>query len=228
MKHYRPLHFPPLHQVSAARPHGASGTQSAQAWQDALADGYRQGQREGVETGLAQGRADGLAQGQAEGLQRGQEEGRAMALERFAQLARPVEAMLESLQRLQGDLRAAQRNEVVDLVGKIARQVIRAELALQPVQLLALVEEALAAMPPARDDIEVFLNPEELRRVRELDPARARQWTLLPDPALAPGECRVRAGDHEADAGCQGRLEAVMEQVRAQLGADAPAAQVPA
>lgn len=220
MKPFRPFHFPPLHQVSAARPpEGATG-HSAQEWQSALADGYRQGQREGFELGLDQGRADGIAQGQSEGLQRGMEEGRAMALEQFEQLARPVDAMLASLKDLKRELRAAQRNEVVELVGKIARQVIRAELALQPVQLLTLVEEALAVMPPSRDEVEVFLNPEELRRVMELDPKRARQWTLLPDPALEPGECRVRAGDHEADAGCQGRLAAVMEQVREQLGVD--------
>lgn len=219
MKQFRSYHFPPLHQFSTARPQGAGapGTNSAEEWQSALADGYRQGQREGYEVGLDQGRAEGFPQGQAEGLQRGIEDGRAMALDGFEQLGKPIDAMLKSLKKLKTDLRAAQRNEVVELVGKIARQVIRAELALQPVQLLALVEEALAVMPPSREQVEVFLNPEELRRVLELDPKRAKKWTLLPDPALEPGECRVRSGDHEVDAGCQGRLAAVMEQVEQQL-----------
>jgi flagellar assembly protein FliH len=219
MKQFRPYHFPPLHQFSAARPQGAGapGSNSAEEWQSALADGYRQGQREGYEVVLDQGRAEGFPQGQAEGLQRGIEEGRAMALDQFEQLSKPIDGMLKSLKKLKTDLRAAQRNEVVDLVGKIARQVIRAELALQPVQLLSLVEEALAVMPPSREQVEVFMNPEELRRVLELDPKRAKKWTLLPDPALEPGECRVRSGDHEVDAGCQGRLAAVMEQVEQQL-----------
>ena len=226
MKQFRSYHFPPLHQFSTARPQGAgaAGARSDEEWQSALADGYRQGQREGYEVGLDQGRAEGVPQGRAEGLQRGIEEGRAMAQEQFAQLAQPIDAMLDGLTKLKDDLRAAQRNEVVELVGKIARQVIRAELALQPVQLLALVEEALAVMPPSRDEVEVFLNPEELRRVQELDPKRARTWTLLPDPALEPGECRVRAGDNEVDAGCQGRLAAVMEQVHDQLMTEEPTA----
>jgi flagellar assembly protein FliH len=98
--------------------------------------------------------------------------------------------------------------------------VIRAELALQPVQMLALVDEALSAMPPTRDEVEVLLNPEELKRIQELDPKRARKWNLLADPRLEPGECRVKAGDHEVDAGCQGRLAACMEQVREGLAAD--------
>lgn len=220
MKPFRSYQFPPLHQVSQARPAGADGAGATEEWQSALADGYRQGQREGYEAGLDQGRAEGFPRGEAEGREHGREQGRAAALARFDELARPVDAMLAGLAQLKADLRAAQRSEVVELVGKIARQVIRAELALQPVQLLALVEEALAVMPPSRDEVEVFLNPEELRRVQELDPKRARQWTLLSDPALEPGECRVRAGDNEVDAGCQGRLAAVMEQVHGQLMTD--------
>lgn len=220
MKQFRPYHFPPLYQLTSALPKGSTagnGAGSAEEWQAALADGYRQGQREGYEAGLDQGRADGFPVGQSEGLQRGVEEGRALALAQFDELSKPIDAMLKGLKKLKTDMRAAQRKEVVDLVGKIARQVIRAELALQPVQLLTLVEEALAVMPPSRDQVEVFLNPEELRRVLELDPKRAKKWTLLPDPALEPGECRVRSGDNEVDAGCQGRLTAVMDQVRDQL-----------
>lgn len=219
MKQFRSYHFPPLYQLTSALPKGSesAGAGSAEEWQAALSDGYRQGQREGYEAGLDQGRADGFPVGQSEGLQRGIEEGRTMALAQFEELSKPVDAMLKSLKKLKTDMRAAQRKEVVDLVGKIARQVIRAELALQPVQLLALVEEALSVMPPSRDAVEVFLNPEELRRVLELDPKRAKKWTLLPDPSLEPGECRVRSGDNEVDAGCQGRLSAVMDQVREQL-----------
>jgi flagellar assembly protein FliH len=221
MKQFRPYHFPPLAQL--ARPGAASDAGSAasldEAWQGAVADGYAQGQRDGHQAGLAQGRAEGYPLGHAEGVVRGIEEGRAQAHAHFEQLARPVDAALKGLKKLKSDYRAAQRKEVVDLVGKIARQVIRAELALQPVQVLALVDEALAAMPPTRDEVEVFLNPEELRRISELDPKRAKKWTLLADPALEPGECRVKAGDHEVDAGCQGRLAAVMEQVGEQLAA---------
>lgn len=221
MKQYRPFHFPPLAQFianGAAKGASASGASMAsnpgEDWQSAVADGYRQGQREGYEVGLDEGRADGYNAGQAEGLERGIAEGRAQALAELEQMAKPVDAMLRSLKKLKTEFQNAQRKEVVDLVGKIARQVIRAELALQPVQMLNLVDEALAAMPPTRDEIEVMMNPEELKRIQELDPKRAKKWNLMADPSLDTGECRVRAGDHEVDAGCQGRLAACMDQVR--------------
>lgn len=228
MKQFRPFHFPPLAQLTPQK-HGADGdasSPSSQAdWQGAVADGFAQGQQDGYEAGhargLEQGHADGYAAGHAEGAARGHEEGMQRALAHLESLAQPVDAMLDSLKTLATEYRNAQRKEVVDLVGKIARQVIRAELALQPVQMLNLVDEALAAMPPSRDEVEVLLNPEELKRIQELDPKRAKKWNLLPDPSLEPGECRVRSGDHEVDAGCQGRLAACMEQVHdALLAAD--------
>jgi flagellar assembly protein FliH len=218
MKSFRPFHFPPLAQYAAQ---AGAPAPAAEDWQGAVADGYRQGQRDGYDAGLEQGRADGSAAGHAEGLERGLAEARERARAELDLLAKPVDAMLRNLKKLKTEYRNAQRKEVVDLVGKIARQVIRAELALQPVQVLNLVDEALAAMPPTRDEVEVLLNPEELRRIQELDPKRAKKWNLLPDPSLEAGECRVKAGDHEVDAGCQGRLTACMEQVSEALaGAD--------
>jgi flagellar assembly protein FliH len=219
MKQFRPYHFPPLAHVVASTGSPASGSSAAEDWQGAMADGYRQGQRDGYDVGLEQGRAEGLQAGHAEGLERGYEEGRRQAQAELEAAVKPVDAMLRALKKLKTEYRNAQRKEVVDLVGKIARQVIRAELALQPVQMLALVDEALAAMPPSRDEVEVLLNPEEMRRIQELDPKRAKKWNLLPDPSLEPGECRVKAGDHEVDAGCQGRLAACMDQVREGLAA---------
>jgi flagellar assembly protein FliH len=222
MKQFRPYHFPPLAQFAAASGSSSPSVSAAAAeadWQGAMADGFRQGQQDGYDVGVEQGRSDGYDAGHAEGLARGLEEGRQQALAELEAMAKPVDAMLRGLKKLKTEYKNAQRKEVVDLVGKIARQVIRAELALQPVQMLALVDEALSAMPPTRDEVEVMLNPEEMKRIQELDPKRAKKWNLLADPALEPGECRVRAGDHEVDAGCQGRLAACMEQVREGLAA---------
>ncbi|NHZ40044.1 MULTISPECIES: flagellar assembly protein FliH [Massilia] len=215
MKQFRPYHFPPLSQLDVLG--AARSSEAAGQWQSAVEEGYQQGQREGFENGQERGSAEGYASGLAQGLAAGRQQAMAQVQERFEQLAGPLDGMFTQLNQMVEEFRSAQRKEVVDLVGKVARQVIRAELALQPVQLLALVDEALAAMPPTRDRIEVCLNPEELKRITELDPVRAAKWTLLPDPALEAGECRVRAGDNEVDAGCQGRLANCMAQVSAQL-----------
>jgi len=136
-------------------------------------------------------------------------------------LSGPLAAVTElqaRLAQLQDDYQNALRREVVDLVERVARQVIRAELTLHPAQLLALVDETLAAMPAVpREQVRIHFHPEDLRRLEELAPERAREWSLQADAQLASGECRVLAGAHEADAGCSQRLAACMEQVREQL-----------
>jgi flagellar assembly protein FliH len=216
MRNLRPHRFPPLAQLVAnsGQPAGAAANFAEQpSFAEGFQEGLDRGYRDGYDSGLQGGRQDGVAAGREEGAAAGRRE----AQERFAQLAAPVDALQDALRHLQHDYQAALRKEVVDLVAKVARQVIRCELALQPVQLLALVDETLASMQPAADGVEVYLNPEELGRISELAPERAALWKLIPDPRLEPGECRVRAGDLEADAGCRQRLAACMEQVSGQL-----------
>jgi flagellar assembly protein FliH len=221
MKTFRQHRFPPLSRFAAA---GAQAASPAGEWQASFAEGYEQGRSEGYAAGLENGQRDGHEAGRIEGLQQGRAEGRSETLVSFDSLASPLEAMLHELKTVQEDYQSALRKEVVDLVAKVARQVIRCELALQPTQLLALVDETLAAMPPVREGVEVHLNPAELQRILDVDAERAKDWSLIPDPRLEPGECRVKAGDHEADAGCRQRLAACIEQVGAQLQDEADVA----
>lgn len=210
----RPHRFPPLAQLHARRELEHS---SPAQLQTALAEGFQEGLAKGYEQGHASGLLAGSEQAQAQGREQGLAQGRREAQQRFEHLARPVDALFKALQALQLELQAAARKEVVELVEKVARQVIRAELTLQPAQLLALVDETLAGMPIARDGVEVFLNPEDLRRISELAPERAQAWTLHADASLESGECRLHAGGREADAGCRQRLQACMEQIQHQL-----------
>lgn len=212
MKNPRPHRFPPLARIGSA-PEGSFQASSAEAFQQGLDRGYR----EGYEGGFANAQKEGFAQGHEEGLAAGRTEAQRQAAARFENLARPLDALFAAMQTAQQDYQSALSREVVDLVAKVARQVIRSELALQPVQLIALVEETLASMPPERDGVEVFMNPEEMERIRELAPDRVSQWSLIADARLEPGECRVKAGGREADAGCRQRLAACIEQVDKQL-----------
>ena len=229
MSALRPHRFPPLLQLRQGR-EAVAGLNGAQL-QAALAEGFQ----EGLDKGYAEGRASGLASGQDEARHAAEARGYQQGLEKVQeearrQLAGPlaaVEALQARLRQLQDDYQAALRREVVDLVERVARQVIRAELTLRPAQLLSLVDETLAAMPSVpRDQVSIHLHPEDLRRLQELAPERARDWALHADPQLASGECRVLAGTREADAGCAQRLEACMDQVKAQLSADAEPAAV--
>lgn len=94
---------------------------------------------------------------------------------------------------------------------------IRCELALQPTQLLALVEEALAAFPAMPETLQVMLSTEEFNRLRDAVPEKVSEWGLTPSPDLPPGECRVSTDKSELDIGCEHRLEQCMTALKETL-----------
>ena len=197
---------------------GAMPSQVTSAMHDGYQRGMERGYREGHEAGMRSGIDTGRAEGREEGKQQGIESGKQEALARFDRLAAPVSTALDELKQMQADYQTALRKEVIELVAKVARQVIRKEIQMEPMQLLTLVDEALSTMPRvAADEIAVYLNPDDLERIIELEPGQAERWNLWADDKLEPGECRVKAGTREADAGCSQRLAACMEQIEERL-----------
>lgn len=224
MKTLRPYRFPPLDVLQlecTPRLHAAQTATESAGDPQALAQAYEQAVQRGHAQGWAQGQQEGVQVGRTAGLEQGLQEAHANALqaarEQLQRLSAPIDALHAQLQGLHADWQASLRKDVIDLVERVARQVVRCELTLQPAQILSLVEETLSGMPQRTGAVEVFLNPMDLQRIQELDAARLPAWSLLADSALEAGECRLRVGEEEADAGCKQRLAACMEQVKQQL-----------
>lgn len=210
---WRPFRFPPRVKAPAQLAEGLAGDPAA--LQRAVADGFQEGidkgYREGLEQGREAGHHEGFERGVEDGRSIGREEGRQQGRQAFEAAARPLERLIETFDRFHREYQQARREELLELVQKVAKQVIRCELTLHPTQLLTLAEEALNAMPGDQDDVRIHLNPEECARIRELAPERAAAWRLVPDDKLALGECRVLTAQAEADIGCQQRLDSCMD-----------------
>lgn len=213
-KALRVYRFPPL--CAAPSTSDAELQQADQAsLQRAVSDGYREGTergyQEGLQQGLEAGRQEGFDKGCEQGRQRGLEEGRYQGLQSFEQASAPFEQMRNELRNYLDEHDRKAREDMLELVRKVARQVIRCELTINPAQLLSLAEEALASMPGDSGEVQILLNPEEYERIRDIDPERAENWRLVPDERLELGECRVITEQAEADIGCQQRLDACMD-----------------
>jgi flagellar assembly protein FliH len=185
-----------------------------EGFQHGVERGYREGHARGMQSGLE----TGLAQGREEGRAAGAEAARLEALPRFEALAAALDMMFDKLRSFEEESHTALRDEVVALVPKVAREVVRAELVQNPAQLLTLVEQALATMPRSpKRSVEVTLNPEDLGRIVALDPNAVQRWNLCADAHLESGECRIKAGARQVDAGCEQRLSACMDQITTKL-----------
>lgn len=223
MKNARIYRFPPLDLLQAKNSSIGDADPSPVAALDqlALTKAYEQAQARGHAQGLEQGQQEGWNAGWKAGNEQGGAEAKAEAAQKMAgelqRLAAPIDKLMKQLDALHIDWQASLRKDVVDLVERVARQVVRCELTLQPAQILALVEETLQGMPQRTGNVHVYLNPADLQRIQELDVARTSDWNLLADSTLEAGECRLQVGDEEVDAGCKQRLHACMEQVKEQL-----------
>ncbi|WP_448678630.1 flagellar assembly protein FliH [Pseudomonas nicosulfuronedens] len=216
---WRPYRFPPRCATASADNHGWDSDPAAR--QRAISDGFQEGLEKGYQDGVAEGREAGLREGfeagRQDGLRKGREEGRAAGRQAFDEASAPLQAAVDAFGEYHQAYQRSRQKELLELVQKVAKQVIRVELTLNPTQLLTLAEEALAAMPGEPVDVQILLNPEECARIRELNPERAAKWRLVPDERLALGECRVVTAQTEADIGCQQRLDSCMEALSAHL-----------
>jgi len=186
-------------------------------YQQGLEKGFAEGVSEGQETGFQEGQAKGQTEGYRQGYAEGSLAGQQAGLAQFTQAAQPLEAIADRLNDYFAHIQRKQREELLQLVEKVTRQVIRCELALQPTQLLALVEEAIAAMPSVPDPLKVCLSVEEFNRIQSVAPEKVIAWGLAASAELAVGECRIVTEASELDVGCGHRLEQCMAVLKETL-----------
>jgi len=133
--------------------------------------------------------------------------------------AKAFAAALHSLAQPMALIDEQMQQQIAELSLSIARHLLRRELRQDPDQVIAIVRETLALLPATTPDIRVHLHPEDasLVRARLAQPVGVGAWTIIEDPTLARGGCRVTAGLSQIDARVETRLAAVVTAV---LGED--------
>ncbi|WEM42987.1 flagellar assembly protein FliH [Photobacterium sp. DA100] len=184
-----------------------------QGFQQGMTRGHEEGLQQGIEQGQHQGFEQGLLQGREQGIAQGIEEGKAQ----FVQATLPFARMHQQVAELFAEHERRQREQVCELVQKVAQQVIRCELALQPQQILALVDETLESLPGEPLGLKVKMAKEEFTHLEKVASDKISEWNIVCDDTLRQGECRVVTKNAEADAGCEQRLETCMSAVKGHL-----------
>ncbi|MBW3139426.1 flagellar assembly protein H [Ferrimonas balearica] len=216
----RPYRFTPLPvEGEATTGQGDSWQGYQEGFDQGFTEGQQQGQQKGYDEGLAQGLEAGRQQGFASGRQEGLTQASAEARDELEQALVPVKALKGVLEEGYQTQVRQQRDLILELVQRVAQQVIRCELTLQPQQVLSLVEETLRALPDGQEGVKIHLEPAAVERLKELAPERIQDWTLVADPGISPGGCRVVSENLDADGSAEARLETCMNQVQARLEA---------
>jgi flagellar assembly protein FliH len=173
--------------------------------------------REAWERGFAEGRAAGLAAAQQ------QMQHATAAAERRAQ---QLQSIWDLMARPLAELDQQVLEQLGALAGAIARQIVRRELRTQPDEIIAVIRDTVALLPANARQVRVHLHPDDAALVRErLSPSASdRTWTILEDPVLTRGGCRLTSDSSTIDASVEQRLGAAIATVLGdERGAQAPA-----
>lgn len=182
----------------------------------ARAAGHEEGLRSGREEGLRQGQAQGHDEGYAAGLEAGLREGREAARIEAAAL----HAVLQECTRAVAGLHESVGPALLHLAREMARQIVRAELKLQPELIAAVVRDVMDTDAATQCAATVYLHPEDAALVASHagDALADSGWRVAVDESLARGGCRVQSAYGDIDATLQTRWR----EICAAAGGDTP------
>jgi flagellar assembly protein FliH len=157
---------------------------------------------------------DHYAKAKLAGFAEGRAEFEARTAELNARIAR-MESVLNVLGRPLIDMDAQVEKQLVALALTVAKHLVRRELRIEPTQVVAIIRETVALLPAAARDVRVHLHPEDAALVRErlAQPQAERAWSVVEDPVMGRGGCRVTTDTALIDARLETRLGAVITQV---------------
>jgi flagellar assembly protein FliH len=163
-------------------------------------------QKSAYEEAHAEGRKSGFARGLAEGRAAGRTETEPL----LAQVQTLLGLLAEPLQQLDDEIEAT----LAAVAMAVARQLVRREIRLDPGEVVGVVREAVSALPGRSRDVRLYLNPEDMSLLREaLALDDDAPWTLVEDPVLSRGGCRVETDASRIDASVEGRLATAIAAV---------------
>jgi flagellar assembly protein FliH len=122
--------------------------------------------------------------------------------------ARTLESALQSLSRPLAQLDDNIHGQIATLAVALARGLLRRELRTEPAQIIGIVRETVALLPASARGVRVTLHPEDAALVRDrLSVAGPEQaWSIVDDPVLSRGDCRVQTDYAQIDARIETRL----------------------
>ena len=162
----------------------------------------------------AKGHAAGLAAARAESQQ---------ALNQLKTQVATIDNMLAEIAQPFRELDSQVEEQLVQLAVTIARQLVRRELRMDPSQVIAIIRETVALLPAATRDVRVHLHPEDASVVREklATPSADRAWTIVEDPVMTRGGCRVTTDTAHIDQRLETRIQGIMAAILGEERSDA-------
>lgn len=154
-----------------------------------------------------------------EGFDLGKKEGFVAGKAEIKAQAQSIESIARFLERPLADLDDELVDELVEMSMSIARHIIRREIKTDPGQIVAVVRDAITTLPIASRNIRVHLHAEDAALIREALGIieDGSSITIVEDPVLTRGGCKIATDTSKLDASIEKRIAAIAKEI---LGGD--------
>ncbi|MBF0220409.1 MAG: hypothetical protein HQL49_12900 [Gammaproteobacteria bacterium] len=144
-----------------------------------------------------------------EGFELGRQEGKEAGSADIAAAVADIAAVVQALERPLSGVDSEVADFVVKLAMMLARQIIRRELHSDPKQLIAIVREAMKAIPMDSGRVTIHLNPEDAALVGSHLRSSGEELTIkiVDDPTITRGGAEIRSRNSFVDATIESQLE---------------------
>ena len=155
---------------------------------------------------------EGFEQGKKDGFKFGHEEALAETRNSLQQKAQMLDALLTTLDTPLKELDEQVERELISLTISMVRQLVRREIKADPSQIIGVVRESLTLLPVSSRNVRLVLHPEDAKLVREIFEVSEQDlvWSIVEDPVLGRGGCKVITDTSQIDATLESRLAAMI------------------
>jgi flagellar assembly protein FliH len=215
---------PVVKEVPVQRPKAPQLTveEIEQVQKQAYDEAYQQGQKDGYDKGFDEGKKAGHKAGYQEGYTLGQKEGSEKGYQDNLHLLRKQAGefvhLMESLAEPFKELDDAVEQQLLYLVTALVKQIVRHEIKSSPEQILAVIHEAVHALPIASQKITLSLNPADAELVKKsLSPEDiSAGWHVIEDAQVTQGGCRVKTTSSRIDLTVEQRFKTIVSNMLGQ------------
>lgn len=147
----------------------------------------------------------------------GYDAGFAQGAARAAEEAARLQALADCVQQEMSALEQRVAEDLVRLALVLARSLVRQSLKVHPEMIEAIVRESVRDLPPFGQATRLRLNPDDAALLgAHMTKELGAEWSVVEDPTVARGGCRVETGACEIDA----TLETRWQKLTAALAQD--------
>jgi flagellar assembly protein FliH len=155
---------------------------------------------------------EGFEAGKKAGFEFGHKEGLTQAKRDIQHYTAHLNKLMAHFEQPLRDLDDQVEKELLNLVIAIVKQLLRREVKSDPNLIVGVVRESLSVLPVSSTNVRLLLHPEDAELIREVYALGDNEvgWTLIEDPVINRGGCKVVTDTSQIDGTLESRLTALI------------------